>query len=122
VAALTGGIALAGLTSNLRPIGDLTFREFAALVGKPFLVQFKGRPALSLRLAAARPLPRPAGAYRPAGEGFRLLFEGPTEQLLPQDSYRLESPGLGSFDIFLVPIGPSQGAPVYEAVVNRFWR
>jgi len=110
------------LLSSLRPIGELSFKEFAGQVGKPFLVQFKGRPALSLRLTAASPLPRPAGGYRPAGEGFSLRFEGPTASVLAQDTYRVASSALGSFDIFLVPIGPHQGAPVYEAVVNRFWR
>jgi len=34
----------------------------------------------------------------------------------------VENTTLGSFDIFLVPMGPQQSAPAYEAVVNRFWR
>jgi hypothetical protein len=121
-AALTGGLAVAGFTSRVRQFGELGYKEFAGVVGKSFQVQFKGRPSLTLRLADARPLPRPAGPYRPAGEGFSLRFEGPPAPVLAQDTYRVENATLGSFDIFLVPIGPQQSAPTYEAVVNRFWR
>src|SRR5438270_13863544 len=121
-AALTGGLVLASLSSRVRQVGELGYKEFAGVVGKPFQVQFKGRPSLTLHLADARPLRRPAGTYRLAGEGFSLRFEGPPAPILPQDTYRVENTTLGSFDIFLVPMGPQQSAPAYEAVVNRFWR
>lgn len=50
-------------------------------------------------------------------EQFSLLFRGPTEPLLPQALYPMEHEKLGSFQLFLVPVGPdAQDRHRYEAV------
>jgi hypothetical protein len=55
----------------------------------------------------------------PAWEQFSILFQGPREPLLPQHIYQMEHETMGSFDLFLVPIGRDEKGTTYEAVFNR---
>ena len=50
----------------------------------------------------------------PRAQPFRLIFQGPPEQTLPQAIYTLDHDGLGTLDIFFVPIAPGR----YEAIFN----
>jgi hypothetical protein len=53
-------------------------------------------------------------------EGFSLLFRGPKETTLKQDTYRIEHEELGMFSFLVVPVGTKDTrAPHYEAVINR---
>lgn len=52
-------------------------------------------------------------------EQFSILFHGPAEPMLPQQTYTIEHPQMGNFDLFLVPIGADQEKVQYEAVFNR---
>jgi uncharacterized protein DUF6916 len=53
------------------------------------------------------------------GESFALLFRGGSHQLR-QKTYTLRHPSLGTFQIFLVPVGADQnGAQGYLATINR---
>lgn len=56
----------------------------------------------------------------PRQEQFSVVFRGPLERPLPQATYRLAHPVLGSFLLFLVPIGREPAGIKYEAVFNRF--
>ena len=49
-------------------------------------------------------------------EPFSLVFRGPRSPWARQGIYRLEHDGLGSFDLFLVPLGPDGAGMRYEAV------
>ncbi len=61
----------------------------------------------------------PAKAAPAGGECFSLVFAGGSVAL-PQDTYHLEHPALGSFQLFLVPGGPDKyGAQSYVAIINR---
>lgn len=52
-------------------------------------------------------------------ESFSLLFRGGTA-VLRQNTYRMDHPSLGRFELFLVPGGPdSVGAQSYVAIINR---
>jgi hypothetical protein len=52
-------------------------------------------------------------------ESFSLLFRG-GNTALRQNTYHMNHPSLGRFDLFLVPGGPdSVGAQSYVAVINR---
>jgi hypothetical protein len=67
-------------------------------------------------LASATAAPtRPSEAPR-ARRSFSLVFYGPPHPVLPQRIYRFEHATLGSFDLFIVPIGPEGEAMQYEAV------
>ena len=53
-------------------------------------------------------------------EGFSLLFRGPEESDLKQDTYLIEHEQLGMFSFLIVPVGTKDTrAPRYEAVINR---
>lgn len=53
-------------------------------------------------------------------EGFSLLFRGPKETPLKQDTYLIEHKELGMFSFLVVPVGTKDTrAPYYEAVINR---
>jgi len=53
-------------------------------------------------------------------EGFSLLFRGPKEMTLNQDTYLIEHEQLGTFSFLVVPVGTKDTrAPYYEAVINR---
>lgn len=60
--------------------------------------------------------------FNPRIEQFSLLFQGGLSMLLPQQIYNLAHPVMGTFEIFLVPLGPdaSQKFYLYESVFNRF--
>jgi hypothetical protein len=49
-----------------------------------------------------------------AGEAFRVpftvLFHGPLTPIIPQAIYRLRHERFGTFDLFMVPIGPADPA------------
>lgn len=53
-------------------------------------------------------------------EGFSLLFRGPKDATLKQDTYLIEHEQLGMFSFLVVPVGATnKRAPHYEAVINR---
>lgn len=53
-------------------------------------------------------------------EGFSLLFRGPKELTLKQDTYLMEHAELGMFSFLVVPVGiQNSRAPHYEIVINR---
>ena len=52
-------------------------------------------------------------------ERFSVYFKGPKLRL-PQSTYTLSNEGMGTIDIFLVPIGVDGDGFRYEAVFNYF--
>ncbi len=49
---------------------------------------------------------------------FSLIFRGPFGLRLPQQIYSLAHPGMGSLQVFIVPIGPDQAGQCYEVIFN----
>ena len=53
-------------------------------------------------------------------EGFSLIFRGPKDRALKQDTYLIEHPEMGTFSFLVVPVGTKdKRGPNYEAVINR---
>ena len=53
-------------------------------------------------------------------EGFSLLFRGPRETILKQNTYLIEHTKLGMLSFLVVPVGARDTrSPYYEAVINR---
>lgn len=50
---------------------------------------------------------------------FSLLFQGSLDQPLRQNTYSFKHPKMGTFDLFIVPVGKDKTAMQYEAVINR---
>jgi len=60
------------------------------------------------------------GRSTPTQEQFSLLFYGPNDCNLGQGTFELEHETMGTFPLFLVPIGPDHQGLRYQAVFNRF--
>jgi uncharacterized protein DUF6916 len=53
-------------------------------------------------------------------ERFSIFFYGPGDILMPQSTYTLEHERMGTFEIFLVPVGRDERGFRYEAVFNYY--
>lgn len=71
-----------------------------------------GAGELALRLAEVRRLGQ---AHRDGG-AFSLTFAAKGAPMLPQATYPISHPVLGTLEMFIVPIGPVAGGMGYEAV------
>ena len=100
-------------------LGRATSDSFAPFVGSTFFVRPAVGPAVPLVLTASadrRQVALPANARRPPRTPFSLIFQGPGGAPLSQDTYVIVHPVLGTFPLFIVPIGmPQVGHVVYEA-------
>jgi ribosomal protein S18 acetylase RimI-like enzyme len=97
-------------------LDQLTSADFSPYLNQPFIVWLEGIEPIALELASVTELGIPDGR---AGvrRTFSLLFLGPvSRQYLLQHTYQLEHAGLGTLDLFLVPLGPEGGRMRYEAI------
>ena len=81
--------------------------------------EVEGIPDLSLQLISGNPVQDPfSGAVVDAHSAacFSLIFKGPVGATLLQGLYPLRHPEFGHFDMFLVPVGCSDGQFEMEAV------
>jgi hypothetical protein len=92
---------------------DLTVTTFAERLDETFGVG-DGADALEMRLVEAASLGSTSGEESRAP--FSVVFLGPLEPVLPQGIYRFEHEALGTFELFIVPIGPDETGMRYEAV------
>ena len=94
---------------------SFTLETFAPHRDESFRLHPDAGNPLELRLVEAASLGErtsPASGRAP----FSLVFRGPPAPALPQRIYRLEHQTIGTFEIFLVPIGPDQEGMHYEAI------
>src|SRR5688572_20988507 len=89
-------------------VADLTVSDFEAHQGEEF--RLRATPEVPLKLTQ---ILRKAQGLR-AGGAFSLLFVAPKGPYLPQRIYPISHPSLGTFDLFVVPIGPLDGGNGYE--------
>jgi hypothetical protein len=97
----------------------LTLDVFQPRVGNRFRIRTSPEQAIEAELLEARALVDPGRS--PAGASsrrmpFALLFRTMLKDVLPQRIYAVEHDEIGSYDIFLVPVGPDAVGMVYEAV------
>jgi hypothetical protein len=93
---------------------NFTVRTFSEHLGGAFRVYPEDSDPLDVELISANELGEEPGGGRP----FSVVFRGSGNVALPQRTYRMEHAGIGEFEIFLVPIGPDEKGPRYEAVFN----
>lgn len=95
---------------------SFTLETFAPHKGQAFYIRLDDGQALQTRLEEVQgSTERTARIARPP---FSLVFHGPLTPVLPQRIYTVENEALGSFAIFLVPLGPERGAMRYQAVFS----
>lgn len=95
------------------PLGNYSKAAFTSYLNSIFQLQTSfGIVAATLTKVDDMPAPR-------GGECFTLLFRGGS-RALPQDTYMITHPALGTFALLLVPAGvDANGAQGYLATLNR---
>lgn len=93
---------------------DFHLHQFTELQGTGFRVARAPGQNVAIELAAATDLGSTARQER-----FSVLFRGPLDAFLPQQTYPVEHPVLGAFDLFLVPVARDAKGFQYEAIFNR---
>lgn len=91
---------------------DFGVGTFSGRLGSSFRVYPDDSSPLEMELISAIELGDSSG--RP----FSIVFRGPQDVLLPQRIYRMEHAEIGSFELFLVHIGPDEEGLRYEAIFN----
>ncbi len=95
------------------PLGNYSKASFKSYLNSIFQLQTSGG-VVQVALAQIDDMPAPKG-----GECFTLLFRGES-RLLPQETYVITHPALGTFALLLVPAGAdANGAQGYLATINR---
>ena len=92
---------------------NLTVDVFESRVGERFRIRAHPERELEAELIEARALGKAASGRRVP---FTLSFRTPQLAALPQRIYAVAHDEIGSYDIFLVPIGPDGKGMVYEAI------
>lgn len=72
---------------------------------------------VEVRLAEANPC---TGEHPPTAKRspFSLVFQVPRGTKVEQGTFQVQHEGLGEFELFLVPVCPSDDGPMLEAVFN----
>lgn len=97
---------------------SLTEEEFSKHVNTIFSINRDDQSAVDLELVQVKGYMNKPGDAE-GMERFSIFFKGP-KPLLPQSTYSLSNEGMGTFDLFLVPIGVDGDGFRYEAVFNYF--
>jgi hypothetical protein len=92
---------------------NVTVDVFQPRVGERFRIRAQPGGELDAELIEARALGKAATGRRVP---FTLSFRTPQLGALPQRIYEVAHDEIGSYDIFLVPIGPDGKGMVYEAI------
>lgn len=98
---------------------NLTEEEFSKHVNTPFRLDLGAEGSVDLELVEVKGYLKNPGD-QDGMERFSLFFNGPGKPRLPQSTYSLSHDGMGTVDIFVVPIGPVGDGFRYEAVFNYF--
>lgn len=93
---------------------NFTVRTFSEHLGGAFRAYPEGSNPIDVELISATEL----GEEPRGGRPFSIVFRGSGDVVLPQRTYRMEHADIGVFEIFLVPIGPDEKGPRYEAIFN----
>lgn len=97
----------------------LTFSEFSSVLGSPFqLVEDDPARQLQLELLEAKTIGDRPAESESRSQAFSLLFKGPGDVMLTQQTCHLKHSKLGELSIFLVPVGYQEDGVRYEAIFN----
>jgi uncharacterized protein DUF6916 len=98
---------------------SLTEEEFSKHINTIFSINLDAGGRVDLELVEVKGYMRKPGDAE-GMERFSVFFKGPGKPLLAQQTYSLSNEGMGTIDLFLVPIGLDEGGFRYEAVFNYF--
>ncbi|HEY0548648.1 MAG TPA: hypothetical protein VGF13_03545 [Verrucomicrobiae bacterium] len=102
------------------------FAEFEKNLNTSFEVTSKDGSTVILKLVEAQAAARRSSnksAPRAGDEGnekFSLVFRGPRQRLLTQETYRFRHTELGEWSLFIVPVlSRNRRHSIYQAIFNR---
>jgi Domain of unknown function (DUF6916) len=96
------------------------FEQFRRQVNTAFVVRAGSQPVKLVLARATASSTTLVGSEVSVNESFSLLFQGPAQPPLKQETYLIEHPRLGCFPMFIVPVGRAHAAYCrYEAVFSR---
>ena len=107
-----------GMGTATSKTAGLTFASFKSQVGTSFLINHDtGKVKTTLVDITSFASRQQTAAGR---EGFTLLFRGPRDITLKQDTFLIEHDQLGLFSFLIVPVRTrNTSAAHYAAVINR---
>jgi hypothetical protein len=118
-----GGISLRTLWAPEVLAGSLKRSLLSQHLGQTFHVQLDSSDVVAMQLAQVRDLGVSQVTDKRTGadmeHSFSVLFRGPADRPLGQGTYQLSHGRIGSFPLFIVPMGPADGDRYYEAIFNR---
>ena len=94
-----------------KDVAALNAADFEPLNGGDFIVAAPNGEFV-LKLSDVRRL----GTALREGGAFSLFFITPPGPFLPQAIYPITHPELGTLELFVVPLGPKDGANRYEVI------
>ena len=99
-------------------LATLTVDAFQPKVGERFRIRAGSETCIESELIEVRVLGEPGRSSKDGSRRtpFALLFRTANSGALPQRIYAVEHDTMGSYDIFLVPVGPDALGMVYEAI------
>jgi len=109
----------AGLSSGLDdarhgPLSRLTSESFSQNLNTNFEIQVSALNAQALELIEVSKKKVDRGI-----EFFDVVFRGPKENQFKQGTYTIHHARMGSFPVFVVPIGNGRNGVFYQAVFGR---
>jgi hypothetical protein len=107
-------------TEPERPkMSELTEKNFAQHLNTKFLARGAAAEPVELELIQVKGYH--SGLNEESGmERFSLFFQGPAEAFLPQNTYAFEHDGMGTHELFMVPVARNEQGFRYEIVFNYF--
>ncbi len=100
------------------PLSNYGKSAFSSYLNSIFRL-YTGYSTIDVALVEVKDLAPGAATAQTGGECFSLLFRG-GNVALPQNTYMIEHPSLGTFPLFLVPGTPDDnGAQSFVAIINR---
>jgi hypothetical protein len=100
-------------------LDKLTHDVFSEHVGSTFRIQLEDGGSVDMDLTEATRLGSQSDSGSTAKrDPFSLVFRAPKDAVLPQKIYDVDHGSIGTFALFLVPIGEDESGTFYEAVFN----
>ncbi len=121
VAAASAPAAILGSSERELPLDAISYGAFRSRLQTTFLVHVPEASPVRLRLIEAKVLPSmaPTGSVL-THEAFSLLFSGPSDHRLEQQTYQFSHETLPRWPMFIVPMRRSGGEGCYyQAIFSR---
>lgn len=103
-------------------VKDLKLETFQPCVNNQFTIHRQDLPSVDVELTSAKECPskNTLASGLPRFETFSLIFRGPKDLYIEQNTYEFEHKELGFFSLFITPVvGADQKGNYYQALFNR---